>query len=65
MSWLDKINFYYFARGSLCETRSHLLFVLKRGFITNDDYVVMKQQIDKIYHNINSIIKSLKTRTRL
>ena len=60
----DKINFYYFARGSLTETKSHLLFALKRGFITDEQYNTAQQIIEAIYRDINSIIKSLKTKSK-
>jgi len=57
---LDKLNFYYYARGSLYETKSHLLFALKRGYISNDEFTVIEQKINKIILDLNLIIKSLK-----
>jgi four helix bundle protein len=57
---LDTINFYYHSRGSLCETKSHLLFALERKYISNEEYKVLSETIEKTYNDINSIIKSLR-----
>jgi four helix bundle protein len=57
---LDKINFYYHARGSLCETKSHLMFALNRQYITNDDYEIVQCRIGRIFNALNVIIKSLR-----
>jgi four helix bundle protein len=61
---LEKINFYYYARGSLSETKNHLLFALKRDFISMEEYSKLEQKINSIYLNLNSIIKSLRIKSQ-
>ncbi len=59
---LEKINFYYFARGSVYETKSHLLFAFKRGYLSKDEYDILNKKINSIILSLNSIIKSLKVK---
>ena len=57
---LDKINFYYNARGSLTETQSHLEYAIKVGYIKKEDAVMLDDTLDKLYHEINKIITTLR-----
>jgi four helix bundle protein len=56
---LDKINFLYNSRGSLCETKSHLLFALSRNYITQGNYIILEEKIGNILNSINALIKTL------
>lgn len=57
----DKINFYYFSRGSVAETQSHLEYALRVGYIKEDYKQKIDKVLDEIYKDLNKLIKSLKT----
>jgi four helix bundle protein len=57
---LDKINFYYNARGSLTETQSHLEYAKKVGYINKEDAEIVDETLIKLYHEINKIITTLR-----
>ncbi|KJS85447.1 MAG: hypothetical protein JM58_08370 [Peptococcaceae bacterium BICA1-8] len=56
----DKVKFYYYARGSLTETKSLLLFALKRQYIQQEQYDYLKTKINDITLKLNLVIKTLK-----
>ena len=60
MHTLDKINFYYNARGSLTETQSHLAYAEKVGYTTKENAEKVDETLNKLYHEINKIINSLR-----
>lgn len=55
----DKINFYYYAGGSVYEVRSHLLRGVKAGYFANDNIELIQQDCKKIVEALNKIIKGL------
>ena len=55
----DKINFYYYARGSAYEVRSHLLSGIKAGYFTMDSIELIQSECKKIVEALNKIIKGL------
>ncbi len=55
----DKINFYYYARGSAFEVRSHLLSGIKAGYFTKDRIEVISDECKKIVEALNKIVKGL------
>lgn len=57
---LDKINFYFNARGSLTETQSHLEYASRVGYISPEVTCRLDDQLSSLYHEINKIIASLK-----
>ncbi|MEW6110029.1 MAG: four helix bundle protein [Nitrospirota bacterium] len=57
---LEKINFYYMARGSLTETQSHLEYGKRVGYIADFDFEVLDRNFSILYNDINKIIKKLK-----
>jgi len=57
---LDKINFYYNARGSLTETQSHLAYATVVGYADNERAAKLVEELDRLYHEINKIINSLR-----
>ena len=58
----DKINFYYFSRGSLCETKSHLEYGKRVGYFSIENIKDIETTIDAIYLDLNKIIKSIRNR---
>ncbi len=55
----DKLNFYYNSRGSLAETRSHLIYGQKVGYFDNSQFEVHSNLINDIWKELNSLINSL------
>lgn len=56
----DKLNFYYDARGSLTETKSHFIYGKNVGYVSSEEFENSKNLIDDIWKELNSLINSLK-----
>ena len=55
--YLDRIKFYYYARGSLFEAK-HWLFTLKeRQKITEDEFNEILKDIEDLHKQLNKFIK--------
>lgn len=59
----DNIKFLYNARGSLLETRSHLLIAKELGFIKNADLDLLLKEIQNLGVKLNNFINFLKERS--
>jgi four helix bundle protein len=55
----DKLKFYYNARGSLAETKSHLIYGYKVGYFTATELREFSDLIKEIWKELNSLINSL------
>jgi four helix bundle protein len=55
----DKLNFYYNARGSLAETKSHLIYGYRVGYFDKAEFVEHSDLIKDIWKELNSLISSL------
>ena len=60
---LNKLNFYYNSRGSLAETKSHLIYGNKVRYFSQDEFVELNDQIHTIWGEINKIIVTLKNKS--
>lgn len=56
----DKVNFYYFARGSTTEVQSHLEYSKRVGYTTEECYRKLDDSLSKMYNDLNKIILTLK-----
>lgn len=56
----DKINFYYFSRGSITETMSHLEYGVRVGYFRQEEVMSIDLELSNLYESINRLIKSLK-----
>ena len=56
----DKLNFYYDARGSLSETKSHLIYGQCVGYFTLTELEECGRLIDNIWRELNSLIATLR-----
>lgn len=56
----DKINFYYFSRGSLAETMSHLEYGTRVGYFKPENVKPLHSKLEALHKSINKLIKSLK-----
>ena len=56
----DKVNFYYFARGSAVEARSHIEYAKRIGYFTEGQFNKLDECLAKMYNDLNKIIVSLK-----
>jgi len=57
----DKLNFYYDARGSLSETKNHMIYGQRVKYFTAADFDEVKILIEEIWKELNSVISSLQT----
>ena len=55
----DKVNFYYDARGSLAETKNHLIYGYRVGYFKKGEFVEYSDLIKDIWRELNSLIGSL------
>ena len=55
----DKLNFYYDSRGSLAETKNHLIYGYRVGYFTESDLKEHSTQIEQTWKELNSLIHSL------
>ena len=56
----NKLNFYYNARGSLCETFSHLHYAHQVGHLSQTQREVAFAKLDSVWRQLNQIIKRLR-----
>jgi four helix bundle protein len=56
----DKLNFYYHCRGSACETRSHLLYAHDVGYLNDDAFDHLVQDLDVIMQQLNTVIATIR-----
>ena len=55
----DKLNFYYNSRGSLSETKSHLIYGQRVGYFDRKEFESHSKLIEEIWRELNSMINSL------
>jgi four helix bundle protein len=55
----DKLNFYYDARGSLCETKNHLIYGQQVKYFEEKDRREYDVLIGGIWRELNSVIATL------
>jgi four helix bundle protein len=55
----DKLRFYYNARGSLAETKNHLIYGHKVGYFTSVEFREYSTLIKEIWKELNFLINSL------
>jgi four helix bundle protein len=54
----DKVNFYYFSRGSITETMSHLEYASRVNYFSRDGITTLNASLEQLMLNVNRIIKS-------
>jgi len=59
---LDKMRFYYVARGSLTETRSHVEYGRRVGYLAAADAAALREQLSQVHEEINRVIAALRSR---
>src|SRR5713226_3957046 len=55
----DKLNFYYAFRGSLAETKNHLIYGLKVGYFAETDFTGLVKLVADIWKKLNALTSSL------
>ena len=56
----DKMNFYFFSRGSAAEEISHLLCANKVGYFSNVEILPTMQKCRQVIEELNKIVKTFK-----
>jgi four helix bundle protein len=54
----DKLNFYYVSRGSLAETKSHLIYGFKVGYFQRSELTRLSELVENIWQELNKLISS-------
>lgn len=57
----DKINFYFYSRGSCYEVRSHLYNSRKVAYYTTEQIGPIDKKCRKVIEDLNRIIKTLRS----
>ncbi len=57
----DKINFYYFARGSIMETISHLEYGKRVNYLSEESVRSISNLLETLAADLNKLIKSLRS----
>ena len=52
----DKLNFYYHSRGSLLETKNHLIYGNRVGYFEKTKFNNLKILLDDVWKELNSLI---------
>ena len=60
----DKINFYYFSRGSAFEVRSHLLCGQQVKYFTENEIDSINLKCKKVAEELNKIVKGLLSKSQ-
>jgi len=55
----DKVRFYYNARGSISECKSHLLVSKELNYIKGDKAALLLKELDRIGIKLNNMISGL------
>lgn len=61
----DKLNFYYNVRGSMEETKSHLLAARDLKYMPEITYNALRVQSESISESINKIINTLRAKIEI
>lgn len=61
---LDKINFYYFAQGSLTEIQSHLDYGARVKYVDGEKVRNLGRELDSLHNDLNKLIRALKSRAK-
>jgi four helix bundle protein len=61
---LDKVNFYFVARGSLTETQSHLEYGKRVGYLNPKSVEELSNRLSNIHADLNRLVASLRKSSR-
>jgi four helix bundle protein len=59
----DKLQFYYASRGSLTETKSHLIYGRRVGYFSEEACGKLIDLSDETWKGLNSLISALRRKT--
>jgi four helix bundle protein len=57
---LDKVNFYYIARGSVTETQSHLEYGHRVGYLSASVARDLTDKLESVHSDLNKVISALR-----
>src|SRR6058998_1587661 len=58
----DKLNFYYMSRGSLAETKSHMLYGQRVGYFEQAECGSLLGLVSEIWKELNALVSTLHKR---
>ncbi len=60
-SYKEKVKFYLISRSSLLELQNQLIVAHDIGYINDDEYMKVNNQIEKVHKILNGLIAKSKT----
>ena len=54
----DKLNFYYASRGSLAETKNHVIYAERVGYFSHDKCKDLVVAVEEVWKELNTLIAS-------
>ena len=54
----DKLNFYYASRGSLAETKNHVIYAERVGYFSHDKCEDLVVAVEEFWKELNTLIAS-------
>jgi four helix bundle protein len=60
----DKLNFYYASRGSLAETKNHLIYGRHVGYFKLNESDHAMHLVGEVWQELNALIRSLRRTTQ-
>ena len=60
-TYKEKVQFYYLAQGSLIELKNQLLIARDVGYLSPENYTLLKQQADICHQLLQGLIKKSKS----
>ena len=54
----DKLNFYYASRGSLAETKNHVIYAERVGYFSHDKCEDLVVAVEEVWQELNTLIAS-------
>ena len=60
----DKLNFYYYSRGSITETMSHLEYGKRVGYLNPTGVLGLEKKLTNLHLVLNKLILSLKSKPK-
>ena len=54
----DKLNYYYASRGSLAETKNHVIYAERVGYFSHDKCKDLVVAVEEVWKELNTLIAS-------
>ena len=56
----DKMKFYFYSRGSITETQSHLEYAKRVGYLDDSSADIVDKRLENLHKDLNKVIATLR-----